>query len=158
MPGIREARSRAVAEELRFFLRLGLFAALIATVYWFISYEVAGTILLAGLVFSSGLFVATVGHSIRSSMDDVTPDGGVTKKVGGAVKRLVGFEEDSEPASSAPLALAEEPVAHTSAWPILTAVSALLIGLGLLWGAWFWGPGITLTALSAWGWSSQIRK
>ena len=74
------------------------------------------------------------------------------------MKRLVGFEEDSEPASSAPLALAEEPVAHTSAWPILTAISALLIGLGLLWGAWFWGPGLGLTALSTWGWSSQIRK
>lgn len=154
-------------EELRFFLRLGLFAALVATIYWFVSYEVAGTILLAGLVFSSGLFVVTVGRSIRAArsgssrrsakLNDVIPDEGGAKRAGGAVKRLVGFEEDSEPAGPAPLALAEEPVAHTSAWPFLTAVAALLIGLGLLWGAWFWGPGLGLMVLSAWGWSSQIR-
>lgn len=147
-----------MAEELRFFLRLGLFAALVATIYWFVSYEVAGTILLAGLVFASGLFVVTVGRSIRSKRNDHTQEAGSTKKVGGAMKRFVGFEEDSEPASSAPLALAEEPVARSSAWPILTAIAALLIGLGLLWGAWFWGPGLGLVILSAWGWSSQIRK
>lgn len=137
-----------MAEELRFFLRLGLFAAVVATIYWFVSYEVAGTILLGGLVFSSGLFVATVGRSIRSPKTTT----------GGTLNRLVGFEEDPEHEASGPLALAEEPIAHTSAWPILTAIAALLIGLGLLWGAWFWGPGLGLLVLSARGWSSQIRK
>lgn len=157
-----------MAEELRFFLRIGLFAALIATIYWFVSYEVAGTILLAGIVFSVGVLVVTVGKAVKPARDDIAPettsgpgrsgaDGGRLARLGIMAKRTITFEEESEPASSSPLQLADEPIAHTSAWPILTAVSALLIGLGFLWGGWFWGPGLGLALLAAWGWSSQIH-
>ena len=153
-----------MAEELRFFLRIGLFAALIATIYWFVSYEVAGTILLAGIVFSVGVLVVTVGRAVRPARDDIAPDnksgseGGRLSMLATIAKRTLAFEEESEPASGSPLQLADEPIAHTSAWPILTAVAALLIGLGFLWGGWFWGPGLGLAVLTAWGWSSQIHN
>ena len=148
-----------MAEELRFFLRIGLFAALITTVYWFVSYEIAGTILLGALAVGAALFVGTIASMTRRTRSDLVPDdeSGVAKaRVG--VKRLVGFEEDSDPAGETPLEAEEEPVVHSSAWPVLTAMDGLLLGMGLLYGPWFWVPGLGLGAVILWGWSSQLRS
>ena len=148
-----------MAEELRFFLRIALFAGLIGAIYWFVSYEIAGTILLLALGASAALFVATIGSLRRSARSDVVPeDGGPALKAKVGLKRLVGFEEDSDPAAHTPLETEEEPVAHTSAWPILTSTTGLLLGVGLLYGPWFWVPGLALAAVVLWGWSSQLRS
>jgi hypothetical protein len=42
-------------QETRFFLVIAGWAAFAAVVYWFVSYEIAGTILLAALALASGL-------------------------------------------------------------------------------------------------------
>lgn len=147
-----------MAEELRFFLRIALFAGPAAVVYWFVSYEIAGTILLGALTLAVLLFLATTAVLVREARDDIVPDGsGAVLKAAGVTQRLVGFEEDSKPAAGSPLESEEEPVAHTSAWPVLTASSLALIGLGLLFGPWFWGPGLAIAVLVVWGWSTQLR-
>jgi hypothetical protein len=148
-----------MAEELRFFLRTGLFAGLIALIYWFVSYEIAGTVLLGGLAAGAAVFITAIAKLAPEALGDIV-DGEASGggKLVTALKRVVGFEEESEPVRSAPLEIAEEPVAHSSAWPILTALAALLSGLGLLFGAWFWLPGIVVAAMSTWGWSSQLSR
>lgn len=53
------------------------------------------------------------------------------------------------------LEIEEEPVVTVSPWPLLGAASAMLIGLGLLYGPWLWIPGAALAAASAYGWITQ---
>ena len=45
-------------QETRFFLIICGWAAALGIIYWFVSYEVAGTALLAGLALASGLISA----------------------------------------------------------------------------------------------------
>lgn len=147
-----------MAEELRFFLRIALFVGPAAAVYWFVSYEVAGTILLVALTLGALLFLATIASLVQAARDDIVPDAsGAGRTVIGIVERLVGFEEDSGPAAGSPLESDEEPIAHTSAWPVLTSASASLVGIGLLFGPWFWIPGLAIAALALLGWSAQLR-
>ena len=42
------AKAATVPEEIRFFARVALFTAVITAIYWFVSYEEAGTLLLGG--------------------------------------------------------------------------------------------------------------
>ncbi len=147
-----------MAEELRFFLRIALFVGPITAVYWFVSYEIAGTILLGALAAGVVMFIASISAFVRSARDDVFLQGeGKARQARVGIKRLVGFEEDSDPASSMPLEAEEEPVVHTSAWPVLTALASLLMAMGLLYGPWFWVPALGLGAVVLWGWSSQLR-
>ncbi|MDQ4095214.1 MAG: hypothetical protein M3174_03285 [Actinomycetota bacterium] len=148
-----------MAEEVRFFLRIGLYAALITIVYWFVTYEIVGTILLGGLALALGLLIGTILKMRRSSRSDIVPDkGSRLQKTGGAAARVLGFEDESGPALHPPLEAEEEPIVHTSAWPVLTAVCGILLGMGLLFGGWFWIPGLVLGAVTLWGWSSQLRS
>jgi hypothetical protein len=153
-----------VAEELRFFLRIALFAAAVGTIYWFVSYEIAGTILLIAIVAGAGVFLGTMARLRRGAYSDVVEngeekeDGGPVRKAGLSVKRVVGFDDEAAASVAAPLEAEEEPVVHASAWPILTGVCGVLLGLGLLYGPWFWVPGLVLSAVVLWGWSSQLRS
>jgi hypothetical protein len=141
-----------VPEEPRFFIRIALFASVAGTVYWFASYdERAGSLLFLFLAVATLFFaiVATgIGHSNRVGPP---PSGGPLS----ALDRLLGFgggPDDDRP----PLELEVEPVAPASTWPVFAALSLLLIGLGLIYGAWFWLPGIALAAGSAWGWTTEL--
>ena len=133
-----QEKTGPVPEELRVFLRAALYMALITAIYWLVSDEVAGTLLLGGLLVSSLVFVA-LGRSI-----------------GRPPKRrpaLLAF--DDEGGEEAPLEIEEEPVVTTSAWPLLGAAAAMLIGLGLLYGPWLWIPGAGLAGTAAYGWITQ---
>ena len=44
-----------MADEVRLFGRLSLYALVVGTIYWFVSYEVAGTVLLLGFGLATGL-------------------------------------------------------------------------------------------------------
>jgi hypothetical protein len=141
-----------VSEEPRFFIRIALFASAAGTVYWFASYdERAGSLLFLFLAVAT-LFFAIVAVGIgHSSRVGPPPSGGPLS----ALDRLLGFgglPDDDRP----PLELAVEPVAPASTWPVFAALSLLLIGLGLIYGAWFWLPGIALAAGSAWGWTTEL--
>lgn len=43
-----------MAEEVRFFGRLSLYALIVGAIYWFVSYETAGTVLLLGFGLATG--------------------------------------------------------------------------------------------------------
>jgi NADH dehydrogenase len=58
MDSLRRALGLAEPQETRFFLFMAIWGIGAAIVYWFVSYEVAGTVLLAGLGLASAVIVA----------------------------------------------------------------------------------------------------
>jgi len=91
MSGVRRLVDIGAPNEARFFLFAGAFGGLIAAVYWFVSYEPAGSVLLAGFGAAAGLtglLLARAGAAIpgrrrtqrdegvtgRLRGDDVAPD------------------------------------------------------------------------------------
>ncbi|MGH2429289.1 MAG: hypothetical protein ACRDGV_10490, partial [Candidatus Limnocylindria bacterium] len=65
-----------MAEELRFFLRTAIYAAIVAVAYWILSYEPAGTVLLAALALAVIAFVAAVAAFARGSVGELRPGAG----------------------------------------------------------------------------------
>jgi hypothetical protein len=136
-----------VPEELRVFVRAALYVALITVVYWFVSYDKAGTLLLAFLFAGAVLFVA-IGRSLGRKTEDVR---------GGPLRRAASLValDDAGGDVPPPLEMEEEPVVTTSPWPLAAAAAGMLIGLGLLYGPWLWIPGAALALAVAYGWITQ---
>lgn len=146
-----------MAEELRFFLRTGVYSIVVGTVYWFVSYEVAGSVLLAFVVFAALAFVGVAGAFVRGAHSEIVPPGtsGVARVLG-SVNRVLGFEEHAGAVSSDPLAAGLEPIPTGSIWPLIGGIAALLMLLGLVYGPWLLLPGIVLAAGTVWGWVTQL--
>lgn len=142
-----------MAEEVRFFLRTALYTVAITIVYWFVSYEIAGSVLLLTLGLSAIFFVFAGAVMIHHNRREVVPD---RTKSGNAITRTVGFEEEASETVTPPLSFEEEAVPTSSIWPLLTAVAALLMGLGLIYGGWLWAPGVVLATVALWGWVTQL--
>jgi hypothetical protein len=146
-----------VAEELRFFLRTALYSAVIGTIYWFVSHEVAGSVLLVFVVFSALSFVGVVGGHVRQARDEIVPPRSAgLGRLSGTVIRLFGFEEHAGSTSSEPLAAGLDPIPIGSIWPLLAGVAAVFLLLGLVYGPWLLLPGIVLAATTVWGWVGQM--
>ena len=132
-----------MAEEVRFFARTVLFTIVIATIYWFVSYEEAGSVLLAGIAASAALFALVILVTVPSA-----------RRGGRGLRSFLGFEEKGP---DDPLALEEDVFPLASAWPAIVSLSAALIGLGLIYGAWLWIPGTAIGLAGAWGWIAETE-
>jgi hypothetical protein len=72
---------RSLSDEAKVFARMSIFGIVVGGAYWFLTYEVAGTVLLLGFGLAAGL--ATVANFIRSrrapsdatAADDVVAEG-----------------------------------------------------------------------------------
>lgn len=139
-----------MAEEFRFFLRTALYVAGAGLVYWLLSYEAAGTVLLAALLVA---IVAFVGVGLAFAGTGMPDDG---RRVGilGRVNRLIGFHE--RPDTPGPLEGGPELVPLSSAWPVVTAAAFVLVGLGLIFGTWLIVPGVALLVIGGLGWLTQL--
>jgi hypothetical protein len=142
-----------MVEEVRFFLRIALYTIGITIVYWFLSYEIAGSVFLLSLGLSAIFFVFSGIVMIRHTRREVVPD---ETESGNPIKRVVGFDEEASETITPPLSLEDEAVPTSSIWPLLTAAAALLMGLGLIYGGWLWGPGVMLATVALWGWVTQL--
>lgn len=141
-----------MAEELRFFLRTGLYVAVAAAVYWFVSYDAAGTVLLVVLALAVAAVVGGVALLARSSVAEVRPRGGPLD----ALNRVIGFHEPAVDERGGPLGEPPGRIPLASVWPPLAGVAGLLVGIGLIFGPWLLLPGIALGAVAAWGWLVQL--
>lgn len=110
------------------FLGSAVFSLVIATVYWLVSSEPAGTILLASMVLAPGLMA------------------GFAALAAGGPGRA---PEDR--ANALPGAAAGQPVGTftpRSAWPAILALGSLFVAGGLVFGMWLLLPAGALFALA----------
>jgi hypothetical protein len=129
-----------VTEEGRVFLRTAVYALGVAAIYWFVSYEVAGTVMLVVLGIAAAALTAMLPGT-----------GGRTTPLGVA-KDLATFGEQEVPA----LELEAVPLPTLSLMPLFVAVGAVGVTMGLVFGAWLWLPG-ALTILGAgWHWLREL--
>ena len=140
-------------EEMRFFLRTALYTAGITVIYWLVSYEWAGTVMLTFLFLAAAFFIAAATnlHRTSSATPSTAPHETARRN---RLLQLVGFDpEDEEP--GAPLKLEEEEFPGPSLSPLGVAVAATLVGLGLIYGAWLWIPGVSLGLATGTSWLTQ---
>ena len=114
----------------RFFLVSAAFAGTIATAYWFVTYEPAGTALLASLMLAPLLVAAFVA-------------------------RRTGDRRDPEDRPEAPPSSAEGrrigPIVASTAWPALVGGGAVLLAGGLVYAPWLLAVGAVAFALGILG-------
>jgi hypothetical protein len=156
--------------EARFFQSVSAFAIVIAVIYWFVSYEIAGTILLGGFGLGSGAmgFTLAANAERRRATRPLPPivggfapgDGGTPPRGDGAagdgsapddLQRPFLDESGRVPSPTfAPFALGiGVAVAATS---LVFGPAPLVVGVvPILWGAWRWMTGASdeLAATSA---------
>ncbi len=135
-----------MSEEVRFFLRIAAYTAFIATVYWFVSYEPAGTVLLLFLLAAAGTFGLVVLSHVEAAR-------GVASS--GMVRRALGFD-DPTPSASEPLQIQEDLYPTATLWPLGVASGVTLAALGLIYGAWLWIPGLAMTIGCAISWLTEL--
>jgi Cytochrome c oxidase subunit IV len=146
-----------MAEELRFFLRTAAYSALIGLVYWFVSYEVAGSVMLGFVVLATGLVVGIFFFAVRATRGELDPRrGGPMQRSGLALARVFGFAEPQGAAGKEPIAAGLEPIPRGSIWPLVGGAAAAIVGLGLVYGPWLTLPGIVLVGFTIWGWLTQM--
>jgi hypothetical protein len=154
-----------MAEEVRFFLRTALYAAVIAVVYWFASrayegipsgYDWAGTTLLAFTALACAVVTGGVLLFVRAARRDLAArEGPWQRRLGATANRLVGLEHRSAGDTEGPLTGGPELLPAASPWPIVTAVGATLVLLGLIFGPWLLAPGAVVVIIGAGGWLRQ---
>ena len=130
-----------MAEEVRFFVRIALFTIVIGTIYWFVSYEEAGTILFAGIVGSAVTFALVIAVRVRAA-----------RQGGRGLKALLGFDDVGD---GRPLHLDEDTFPSGSMWPAAASLGGTLIAVGIVYGAWVWVPGLAITLSATWGWLTE---
>jgi hypothetical protein len=118
------------------FVGTGSFLAIIGAIYWFTSYEPAGTVL---LVLGLGLGVIPGGFLLYRTAS--TP-------------ALAEDRDDADPADGAG-SLGTFPA--SSVWPVVFAGGAALTGIGLVFGAWAALPGLLTVTIAFVGATLESR-
>jgi hypothetical protein len=117
-----------LATQARVFLGIAVFMAVIGAVYWFASYEPAGTTMLALSSALAGLC--------------------------GVYLQIQSEHEDPDNTGVAP----EHELLHSSVWPFAIGVGALLAVNGLIVGVGYAIPGLVVLAIAVVGLISQSRR
>ncbi len=143
--GVRSAPSRPASQggggtmstSSRVLLFAAAFSAVVAAVYWFVSYDPAGTILLG---------VMAVGLLIAAAYLGVAARGGTP---------VAGDDPDlrSEDVAGAPVGT----FPRSSGWPIVLAAGLLVGTTGLLYGVWLAVPGLVITVAALVGLMQESR-
>lgn len=122
--------------EPKFLLFAGTFSLAVALVYWFLSYERAGSVLLL-FMFLAPAFVGAylVRRGWRLHRPEDRRDADPSEGSGAAVGR---FHE-------------------ASAWPLVMALGAAVAGVGLVFGTWPLVLGLVVVALAVAGLVRESR-
>ena len=130
-----------VTEEVRFFGRLSLFALAVGVVYWFLSYETAGTVLLLGFGVATGLAFVVLrrGSPAPRSGVDAAPD-------------------DRPGSPDGPFGDESAPVPGRSIAPLAVGFGVALIALGGAFGPWFLIVGAVPALVGAVSWLQAANR
>jgi hypothetical protein len=125
-------------EEAAFFGRSAAYGLLVAVVYWFVSYELVGSVLLLGFGIATGLVFVMAARSARRAPgpqaweDPLAPDG--------------PFGDEGGPIPTRSLA------------PLELGLGLTVMALTLAFGPWFALAGLVPVALGAGDWLSSARR
>jgi hypothetical protein len=129
--GIRVVGFRAT--ETRVFLLMAVFGIVVAAIYWFVSYEVAGTVLLAGFGLASAVIAGKLARDRTSRR--ALPEG---RAGDDARDRPFADESGRLPDTTiAPFAVGAG-IALASTGLVFGLAPVIVGALPLGWGAWTW--------------------
>lgn len=126
----------SLSDEAKVFARMSIFGIVVGGAYWFLTYEVAGTVLLLGFGLAAGL--ATVANFIRSrrAASDATVAGG-----------------ESVPDEAA------EPYPEPGWAPLIISLGVGGLALGAAFGPWLTIAGLLVVIAGGASWlSAAIRE
>ena len=116
----------------RMLLAIGAFLVMVSAVYWFFSYEEAGSVL---LLLSAGLALIVGGYLWWA-----------TREHGNARFPAEQYEQE-----------AEHYLPHASIWPLGVGAGSVVLANGLALGLWAAVPGSMLLAACVVGYARQSR-
>lgn len=140
-----------MAEEIRFFQRIAVFGILIGVVYWFVSYEIVGTVLLLGFGIATGLAFVVLRRG------EPRPTGPVASDVGGSVDQGLASGGQARE-TDGPFGDESGPVPTRSAAPVTMGLGIALIGLSAAFGPWFAFTGLLPLLIGAADWVGAARR
>lgn len=130
-----------MAEEVRFFGRLSLYALVVGAGYWFISYEAAGTALLLGFGLATGAAFVVLRRDQPAANGDGSPD----------PVRYPGRPDG-------PFGDESGPVPTRSAAPLAVGFGIAVIALGGAFGPWFILAGVVPLLIGAADWLRAANR
>ena len=122
----------------RLLIGLGLFGLALGTVYWFLTYDVTGSVLLWSFGLMPLIVAAWIQRRLRAGAGSSSAD-----------------EPDAVPAEAAGEAIGSFPAG--SAWPLFLALALVVAGAGLVYGAILLPLGIGLVAFAVLGMMRESR-
>ena len=125
--------------EWRLFTGAAVFAGVVGGLYWLVSYEHAGTVM---LVFSGAALLMVAAYL------------GV---VGGRGGERPEDRPDADPGDAGAGADAGEYYPSSSVWPFLTAAGAVVFGFGLVFGAGVGSLGVLLLVAALGGYAAEAN-
>jgi hypothetical protein len=147
-------RTRDSSVSWKVFLGVGTFIAVLAVVYWFSSYEDAGTTMLAlasGLALFFGSFLFVQDRRQRLGLAGAHPIvARVEATSGGAAERSVEDEDEAVDHGHY--------LPQSSVWPLAMGVGAAMTLNGLIIGWPYATPGAAFLALAVGGFVAQGRR
>ncbi len=147
--GHEAGRTDDAAVPWRVFLAVGTFVGVVAVIYWFTSYEEAGTALLA-LAAVLSLWCGVYLWLQQRPRPDQAPrpaPGGVSSEA--EARAEAGGASTGGTAAYLP---------HASVWPFAIGLGAATVLNGLVLGTWVIVPGAALMALGVGGFVRQTRR
>jgi hypothetical protein len=129
-----------MSEEVKFFGRLSVYALIVGTVYWFLSYEAAGTVLLLGFGVATGLAFVVLR-------------GGAPAQPGGQAAL-----EDVPGRPDGPFGDESGPVPGRSAAPLAVGFGVAVIALAGAFGPWFLAVGALPALVGAVDWLRSSNR
>lgn len=122
--------------EWKLFAGAAVFAAVVGGLYWFVSYEHAGTVL---LIFSGMALLMVAAYFTV---------------VGGHVGARPSDRADADPGDDAGDV---EYFPSSSVWPFLTAAGVVVLGFGLVFGAGVGSLGVLLLVAALGGYAAEAN-
>ena len=139
----RQHQQRHLPEEIRFFARSALFGLAIAVIYWFVSYEAAGSVLL--LAFGVGSAIAAAFLALQLARSGARP-------VGPPWRWLALPPEDDEGPFGDPVGR----IPLGSLAPLVGGFGLTVMALGLVFGPPLIVVGLFPATWGAWEWIRAV--
>jgi hypothetical protein len=138
-----------MADEVKLFGRLSLYALVVGTIYWFVSYEFVGTVMLLGFGLATGLAFVILFRRDRKARAARSANGPRPDARAG---------RDSPTRPDGPFGDESGPVPTRSAAPLIVGFGIAVIALGGAFGPWFAITGLVPVLIGAADWLRAANR